>query len=662
MKLGLGVLLLVAASCARDSGVIIEVTATSAEVDKIRLFIGTGDPAANVALIVPGAMTAGTSARRTVAPLTRWGRDPQNEDDYALVGANETARFVLVKTDVDSIGAIIAVGYRGTQPIEIATLFGVALPGNEYRLYHLTLEAPVAPPLTWGPDLAVAPTEAVCIGYSDPQQSRPELATAFIVTPGDQDCDGLYGPDDGECNPDAWKGARPPNLDEVTCLAVEPEDSTCHLGGPLCKDGLAPEPGECSPSDYCAPAALCTRMVTLDEAKDVTPLLFPDLAAGYACTIHVDNGALCQDELRLPQYPTGGRSCTHAAIATAGQPFDNHFDFTNPAGKIGISLRDSCEVSLLPSGKVPLKDTLGSMVAVDLDNGHGVAIPVVFEIDRGGGGCGADLVCRRSATLADKQLADCATAIRPTLVEELVKPSGVDDPTLTGDMLDIWFNVDDKEIWHSSRPSLLMPWSPPGPVLTLNAPQAHTKDPHVSPDGLTMHVGSDRAGGMGGYDLWVSRRASRTASWSVPELVTELASSGDETGGAIDGTGGVLVFEQSIQLGALSDLFIANRPSSTAMWTNPTVMGASTQASDSNPHLTKDGLGLWFTTSLPGFGQEVFSATRVNTESAFGNAQRVLELSSTANDSDPWVSPDGHTVFFASNRIGGIDQIFVTHR
>src|SRR3954467_9964908 len=40
--------------------------------------------------------------------------------------------------------------------------------------------------------------------------------------------------------------------------------------------------------------------------------------------------------------------------------------------------------------------------------------------------------------------------------------------------------------------------------------------PAISRDGLTLYFGSDRPGGFGGLDLWVTERASLEAPWGAP--------------------------------------------------------------------------------------------------------------------------------------------------
>src|SRR5206468_2041451 len=56
-------------------------------------------------------------------------------------------------------------------------------------------------------------------------------------------------------------------------------------------------------------------------------------------------------------------------------------------------------------------------------------------------------------------------------------------------------------------------WSTPvnlGPVINTAGDENR---PAISKDGLSLYVSSNRPGGFGGLDLWVSRRASVDAPW-----------------------------------------------------------------------------------------------------------------------------------------------------
>jgi hypothetical protein len=65
-------------------------------------------------------------------------------------------------------------------------------------------------------------------------------------------------------------------------------------------------------------------------------------------------------------------------------------------------------------------------------------------------------------------------------------------------------------LWHSTRRNVRDPWSPPTLLpIPPNAANAGTIQPHISEDGRTLFFISDRPGGVGGQDIWMSRRVRR---------------------------------------------------------------------------------------------------------------------------------------------------------
>src|SRR5262245_37099064 len=127
----------------------------------------------------------------------------------------------------------------------------------------------------------------------------------------------------------------------------------------------------------------------------------------------------------------------------------------------------------------------------------------------------------------------------PILVEPLGDLLGDDDPTVTGELLEMYFNTEreyagnDTDIFVSKRNTSEAPWGPPSRVLEFTTSQSEG-DPQVSPDGLTIWFASKRAGGQGGFDIWTSRRTLRSDPWGAPTNVIELDSNREETGAAPD--------------------------------------------------------------------------------------------------------------------------------
>jgi hypothetical protein len=102
-----------------------------------------------------------------------------------------------------------------------------------------------------------------------------------------------------------------------------------------------------------------------------------------------------------------------------------------------------------------------------------------------------------------------------TLVSELNDPSATDQhATIRKDGKEIFFSSDRTgglgsfDIWTSTRQSVHEPWSAPvgvgAPVNTVSSDQ----QPSLSSDGRILLFTSNRPGGLGGNDLWISTRTT----------------------------------------------------------------------------------------------------------------------------------------------------------
>jgi outer membrane protein OmpA-like peptidoglycan-associated protein len=71
---------------------------------------------------------------------------------------------------------------------------------------------------------------------------------------------------------------------------------------------------------------------------------------------------------------------------------------------------------------------------------------------------------------------------------------------------------------HAASDKFNEEWGPisklPPPV---NDPKYWDSQPTLASDGVTLYFASDRPGGYGGIDIWVTRRDPKTGQWSVPE-------------------------------------------------------------------------------------------------------------------------------------------------
>jgi hypothetical protein len=248
----------------------------------------------------------------------------------------------------------------------------------------------------------------------------------------------------------------------------------------------------------------------------------------------------------------------------------------------------------------------------------------------------------------------------PQIVSELAA-SGADDdkPTLTSDRLEIYFlstrdgGPGSGDVWRADRAHSGDLWNPPAVVAEVSS-SAHEKSPAVSGDGLTLWVASDRAGGQGGLDIWVSTRPDRSSAWSAPVPVQELSSTGDEIPRP-PGEGG-LVMPLAVRPPSSSEYQIdfASRASLTDAWTTPVARpDIDTANTDVDGFLSDDGLVLHFSSDRVKKGdQDLFVANRADTGGLFGAFAPISELNSSHDDRDPWLSPDAAEIYFSSDRSG----------
>jgi hypothetical protein len=117
---------------------------------------------------------------------------------------------------------------------------------------------------------------------------------------------------------------------------------------------------------------------------------------------------------------------------------------------------------------------------------------------------------------------------------ELGPPVGsryIDDyPHLTADSLSLYFTSSRPDSFGlnvAQRTSTSGPWlSVTNLGRAINAPGTWNAFPWLSSDGLRLIYQSDRPGGRGGYDLWMSARPSISATWPTPVNLGRQVNSG----------------------------------------------------------------------------------------------------------------------------------------
>src|SRR5262249_48519874 len=143
----------------------------------------------------------------------------------------------------------------------------------------------------------------------------------------------------------------------------------------------------------------------------------------------------------------------------------------------------------------------------------------------------------------------------------------------------------------------------PVAIAELNGIMTNDASPSLTSDELTLVFESDRAGGLGGSDLWIATRTSRTGFFGPPQAL----------------------------------------------------MSVNSSARDANPEISSDGRTLYFESERAGGkgGADIWVTTRETNTGSFGPAMNFGAVNTAGIESHPSVSADTQNLYFSSDRAGG---------
>lgn len=251
------------------------------------------------------------------------------------------------------------------------------------------------------------------------------------------------------------------------------------------------------------------------------------------------------------------------------------------------------------------------------------------------------------------------------------------------------------------------PFPPPVPVTNVNSNQ-DDQDARLSGDGTTMLLASNRnvAGSMG-FDLYIATRTPGQA-FTTPVRIPKagggaVGGAGDQTGPSMSPSATTLYFATN-ETGPLR-IHVSTRANDQAAFGDPGVWSVSTGPNDRDPYavgndvvyfasdrtggalrvfrvirangvwgspqeqmafgsqgialqgvVTPDELTIFFMGRPDSVGSfDIYTARRQNKTAPFPSPTRVDELSDTSSaDAPSYISADGCTIYFSSNRPGGL--------
>ena len=244
-------------------------------------------------------------------------------------------------------------------------------------------------------------------------------------------------------------------------------------------------------------------------------------------------------------------------------------------------------------------------------------------------------------------------------------------PCISFDGLELYFGSDrpggygSSDIWVASRTTTSEPWGKPvnlGPKVNTQANETPTC---VSSDGLELYFSDwpepHRPGGHGGCDLWMTRRPTKDAPWGEPvNLGLPITTSNNEGDACISTDGLTLYFcsDGEPSIGSY-DLLVTTRATKQSRWGPPVNLGptVNNSAIDSQPRILPDNLALFFVSTRAGGlgGYDIYITRRSAIDQPWSKPVNLgPAVNSSMEDWHPCISPDGSTLIFQSDRLGGL--------
>ncbi|MGH2349421.1 MAG: hypothetical protein ACRDFT_08160, partial [bacterium] len=220
-------------------------------------------------------------------------------------------------------------------------------------------------------------------------------------------------------------------------------------------------------------------------------------------------------------------------------------------------------------------------------------------------------------------------------------------------------------------------WSEPvnlGPVVNSGFVDANA---FLSPDEHSMYFVSTRPGGLGANDIWVSQRQCLACPWQEPVNVGAPINSPAADAAPTVSENGQLLFFFSARSGGLggADIYVSRRVSTSAagdVWGEPVNLGpdVNTAGTEQGPYYVKisgeANPSIYFNRPGPSGSQDIYRVFVSQDGLPLGPAELVPELSDpTGAEQKVAVRTDGLELLLSSIRAGGFGNfdiyVFTRH-
>jgi Tol biopolymer transport system component len=182
--------------------------------------------------------------------------------------------------------------------------------------------------------------------------------------------------------------------------------------------------------------------------------------------------------------------------------------------------------------------------------------------------------------------------------------------------------------------------------------------PFLSRDGLHLYFASDRPGGFGGSDIWVTTRANLGATWELPTNLGPAVNTSDNEGHPTLSTDGHVLYFDRMPVGGTYDMFRSRRrdKSDELGW------GAAVNTGDCINSPANDSAMIFFEDESSGITYTYFNSNRSGTpefyvtiyepKGACAPVLPIAELNTPYVERSATIRHDGLEILFESNRPG----------
>ncbi len=234
-------------------------------------------------------------------------------------------------------------------------------------------------------------------------------------------------------------------------------------------------------------------------------------------------------------------------------------------------------------------------------------------------------------------------------------------PNISADGLELYFSSNrpggsgGNDIWVSTRATTNDEWGKAVNLGPMVNSAANEVAPSISADGLALYFcdwGNPRPGGLGEADLWVTRRATKDDEWGEPVNLGPMVNSSAQDGTPVISADGLELYFESDRPGGFGsdDILVTTRATTDDEWGEPVNLGSTINSSawEHCPNISADGLTLFFDLEIPG---DLMVTMRATLDDEWGEPVNLGHALSGHYASS--ISADGSTLYFASKEPGG---------